>query len=236
VPAAVVLVGSYDVSITRNSATVASVGAVYVHDDQTTVVLTDPPMSLDGSLNRDGTIALEGLTTFSDAISFVNGTARAELSSGTLRITGTLDERDTFVMVRNVGVDQRGQSGRYRIRFRPSPQTPAVDGTVDVTLVIDSAGQSDFHADPERDADGTPIATFGLPRFLIAPSGRFHIAAQYFPIVARCVFDPCQIEVTGELPATASDVPGNGEYRHLNGLFMFQSGGDVEVTRLGALP
>lgn len=116
VPAATELVGSYDLTTTRDDHAAAGVARVGVTDDgELGLALSDPPVALHGRLQHDGTIAVTGETTNSDAISVIQGTASVQDVDGILRIGGTLDDGSAFTLERASDADQSGASGRYRL-------------------------------------------------------------------------------------------------------------------------
>jgi hypothetical protein len=247
VPAATELVGSYDIGTTPPGAS-AGVATVFVHDrvhedvlDELFLNLNAPAVSLHGALHADGTLPLEGMTTGSDAVLRIHGEARAEQRDATLRIAGTLNTGMTFVMERPLDADQSRASGRYRLRLSPSPQPDHGDGTIELELRVQPNGVATADGNgAERDAAGTPIGTVSNLSAVVAPSGRFTLTMQYdFVPGGACLFGQhCRLDVGGVLPRAADDdLVTDGGYSYAVEPTLFGiSGGDVEITRLGALP
>ena len=109
------------------------------------------------------------------------------------------------------------------------------DGTIDVTLRVQPNGL----VTAVTAGAGNPIAAVSNPRVRVAPGGRFTLDVQYdFVAGGGCSFGQrCRLRVAGTSPANAvhETTPGGYSYA-LAPTFIAISTGDVEVTRLGALP
>jgi hypothetical protein len=238
IPAAVDLIGSYDVA-PREGEPPAGIGTVMVQDE-VFVDLTAPPVTLHGRLAHDGTLPLSGMTATGDAVLPVDGTARASEADRTVRISGTLNDGSSFVMVRRLDDDQSRASARYRLHLVPSPQPVHGDGTIDVDVRIEPNGIATAETDgAERAAAGNQIAAVSNPAVRVAPSGRFLLDLQYdFVAGSGCFFGAhCRVRVTGTLPASTDEPATRGSYVYaLAPTFSQLSAGDAEIARLGALP
>lgn len=247
VPQAADLVGSYDLTITRGETPTPGVATVGFANDELRLrlsdgdILTHDTFAFHGALQRDGAIALTGRLENGDFIVDLHGDAHAEQRAGILRIAGSF-ERGDFVMERPFGADQRDQSGRYRLRFLPSPQHVHGNSTVELDLHVDLTGHTEVDTDgAERDDDGNEIAAWSNTSVDVAPSGRLRVATQYdFVAGGGCFFGAhCHVTAMGVLPLGAAEETGPGHYLYALGLvpnFSTINMGDVEITRVATVP
>jgi hypothetical protein len=223
VPQAAELVGSYDLTTTRDRRAAAGVARVAVGAD-TSLELSDPPVALHGTPRDDGTMAVTGFTTHSDDVATLSGTASVERHDGVLRIAGSLDDGSAFVADRPAGFDQSPTSGTYRFHFIGRVGNPDAEGTVDVELRVDADGRTSLRT------GGAPWLTADM---ILAPSRRFRLR---YDSVFTCAFGRCRVDAVGVLPSAAGDPATAGTYSYLFYFLPVMTSGDVEFTRLAARP
>ncbi len=211
IPSEAELAGTYDLATTfaGSSQPALGVASASVGFDLT---LSVPPVTMHGTLDKNGTVALEGTNFGSDAREFVHGRARVEVRAGVLRILGALDDppfEATFVMERPVGSDLTGTSGPYLLRLDRSPSSCGCSTVVHLDLTVAAGGTGSAPDASELFPDeggGLVVGALTGVSVLITPTGRFTMSARYdnppLEFCAPTTFGgPCTFSSSGTLPA-----------------------------------
>jgi hypothetical protein len=210
IPSAAELAGTYDLTTTPDGDT-PSIGGVGLVSDDLHIELSAPYVSLHGLLGQEGTVALEGMTLGSDAITPLTGHASVEQRDDVYRVSGTIDAMGpfgatTFVMERGVGADQRSKSGRYRATLPHGVGCLDCEGHIDFDIVVGFDGTGTAAGAPEFDQGRIAVGRTGTASVLVAPHGGFMLAAPYGEALnLRCgvsvsEFGGCRITLQGNLP------------------------------------
>jgi hypothetical protein len=241
-PSAAEIVGTYDLTATFHDtrSIERGVGTLRV-DDEIDASLTVPPVALHGTLAADGTVTLTGITTNSDAVQPVEGRGTIAVVDGISRfvadITGSGMDNVSIVMERPVGADARTAAGSYQIELTPSPSGCDCTSRIDFAAAFDTGGYASIAGSSEAaDDDARVLATLPFGSLVLAPSGLFHLSASYEPVAGSraglgCGGGSCQLEIDGELPAAAGDVPGTGSFTELTSLRFVGATGTIETRR-----
>lgn len=225
IPSADELAGTYDLTTTFEGSSqpvrgVAS--AVGGASGDFELTFSAPSAEARGTLQADGTTALDGMTLGSDAIEFVHGQARAEVRAGVLRISGTLDAgiqgRVVFTMERPLDADLSGMSGRYRVTFARSQSSCGCATAADLELTVAADGTGTAADASEIDSAGVAVGVLTRVSLRVSPSGRFVLSAGYRnPPLGSCTaalaalgHDVTHLEDTGQ-PAAPRPAPSVDE-------------------------
>ncbi len=243
IPSAADIAGTYDLTATFHDTQSTERGVARIGiDSEFNASLTVPPVTLHGTLEADGTLALTGITTNSDAVLPVRARGRIAVVDRVCRvvaeITGSGMGDADVVMERPIGTDARGAAGSYRIELTPSPSGCGCPGRIDLAAAFDRGGLASIAdaqelTSADHGVDGV-LATLPFGSLELAPSGRFHVGASYEPIAGPCAgFGgvPCRLEIDGELPAAPGDAPGTGSFTEFSGFGFVGSSGTITIHR-----
>jgi hypothetical protein len=241
--------GSYDVTIQSdiqvNGSSASSVASAGGDGDELHVFFpTGVGIDASGTLQPDGTVELEGVTTNGDARAPVHGNARVEKRSGILRIIGSLTAFDTFdfEMRRPIDADARPFAGRFRLAFEKSPGVCRCATTADVTIDVERRGFGTMSSATEVDATGAAVGAIGALFDLvlvISPSGRFALQASYetppgdgcaVSAVIRAPF--CILFLDGTIATAETAAPTSAHFDVTGELGFNVGSGDVTISRL----
>ncbi|MEO6029621.1 MAG: hypothetical protein ABIR79_22370, partial [Candidatus Binatia bacterium] len=240
------IVGTYDCTLTTPLDDSASVGIGWIADgDELYVQLTVPAVALQGALRRDGRLVLGGVTTGSDVVLPVSASGRVRAADGVYRIevaiagvsAGAPDSAVEVVMERPIGSDLRHAHGRFRLDL-VGPRATGYEGptTLEIVVPVDASGSAYLAATSMVAADERVIAQLRFALVDIAPSGRFHLEAEYV-VADGC--DPMGIigtasqwQVDGEWPLGPAGTVTRGRSSLLTGLRTEIETNDTMITRI----
>ncbi len=248
------IVGTYDLVVTTPLDGAAPVGIGWVADgDALYVQLTVPPIALQGTLRRHGCLVLEGVTTGSDGVVPVSATGRVRAEDGVYRIELAIadtparrpgapaiaapGEPIAIVMERPITADLREAHGRFRLDFvGPRASGCADPATLEITVPVDASGSAYLDAGSVVVEVDRVIAQLRFALVDVAPSGRFHLEAEY---VAAEGCDPAgligtsaQWQADGQWPFGGPGTVTHGRYVLLSSFRTEIETHDLVITRI----